>query len=159
MFLLKFINKIFFFFVLCLGYARPPKDLILMPPLNSYGVKIIRDKNVTFTSEQPEFDESAKIKTLFDVKGRSRPNRSGSIVATVAVGTVVFPFRWSADGKWVAVRVDESGLKLWMPKTALPKMDQKFKLMGSGKTASSSAGKSANQESSVSDSDSETEEE
>lgn len=127
-------------FVLLLE-ARPPKDLIIEPPARQSGTPIIRDKNVTFTNTHPEKDEEPvveEIKVLFNVKGRSRPHRSGNVLSVLKAGAVVEPFRRSSDKKWVGVVVQSSGLKVWIPVASLPPLTEKFKLAKTQSKSSSS---------------------
>jgi len=110
--------------------ARPVEDQILLPPVKQKGVRILRNKNVTFTNEQPdERGGSGLVKTIYSVKGRSRPDRTGKVLSQISSGSIVTPFRFSKDKKWVAVIVRSSGIRVWVPLSALPKIDTKFRLV------------------------------
>ena len=109
--------------------ARPFEDQVLLPPPTQRGAKILRNKNVTFTNDQPEERGGyGVVKTLFAVKGRSQPHRSGKVLSQIKSGSVVTPFRESKDKKWIAVIVRSSGIRVWVPRSALPKLDQKLRL-------------------------------
>src|SRR5688572_21094977 len=100
---------LFIFSPLCL--ARPPQDLILMPPVRQKGMRILRNKNITFTNEQPEERGGpGLIRTRYVVRGRSRPDRTGKVLSQITSGSVVTPFKWSKDKKWIAVIVRSSGV-------------------------------------------------
>lgn len=112
--------------------ARPYEDQILLPPPKEKGVRILRNKNITYTNEQPEEQsESALVKTLYSVKGRSRPDRSGKVLSQIKEGSVVTPFKVSKDTKWIAVIVRNSGVRVWIPRSSVPKLDDKLKLVRS----------------------------
>ncbi len=109
--------------------ARPFEDQILLPPAKQKGVRILRNKNVTFTNEQPdERGGSGLVKTLYSVKGRSRPDRTGKVLSQITSGSIVTPFRLSKDKKWIAVIVRSSGIRVWIPLSSIPKIDSKFRL-------------------------------
>lgn len=109
--------------------ARPYEDLILLPPAKQKGVRILRNKNVTFTNEQPdERGGSGLVKTIYNVKGRSRPDRTGKVLSQITKGSIVTPFRYSKDKKWIAVIVRSSGIRVWIPLSSVPKLDSKFRL-------------------------------
>lgn len=119
-----------FFFLLSFTEARPFEDQILPPPPKTKGVRILRNKNVTFTNEQPEErGGSGLVKTLFPVKGRSRPDRSGKVLSQIPSQSIVTPFKISRDKKWIAIIVRSSGVRAWVPKSSLPKLDEKFRLV------------------------------
>ncbi len=131
---------LFLFFTLLLN-ARPPQDLILDPPQRPGGTRIIRDKNVTFTSTHPDKEEevAVAIRIKVAVKGRSRPYRNGNVLSQLKAGSIVEPFRWSGDKKWVGVKVKQSGLRVWVPVSSLPPLDEKFKLIKKAQSKSSAS--------------------
>jgi hypothetical protein len=113
--------------------ARPYSDLILLPPAKQKGVRILRNKNITYTNEQPEErGGTGLVKTLYAVKGRSRPDRSGKVLSQINGASVVTPFRLSKDKKWIAVVVRSSGVRVWIPKSSVPKLDKNLRLSKQG---------------------------
>lgn len=122
--------------------ARPPKDLILMPPAREKGMRVIRNKNITFTNEQPEEIQKNQIATTFSVKGRSRPDRSGRVLSLITAKSIVTPLKRSEDKKWIAVIVKKSGIRVWVPKASLPELDanlKKAKPLSAQKSSASSS--------------------
>lgn len=111
------------------AYASQPEGLVLRPPFQPSGIKVIRNKNITFVDDESfkkdmeleRSESSVLFKTKFKVKARSRPNRSGSVVTVLEKGEVVEPLRDSEDGKWKAVFVKKTELKVWVPSSALSK--------------------------------------
>ncbi|MEZ4814533.1 MAG: hypothetical protein R3A80_04915 [Bdellovibrionota bacterium] len=127
---MRVLGFLLLFFSLNFVEARPFEDQILPPPPKVKGVRILRNKNVTFTNEQPEErGGSGLVKTLFSVKGRSRPDRTGKVLSQIPSQSIVTPFKLSRNKKWVAVIVRSSGVRAWVPKSALPKLDAKFRLV------------------------------
>lgn len=119
-----------FLFFSSLLEARPYEDMILLPPPKQKGIRILRNKNITYTNEQPEErGGSGLVKTLYVVKGRSRPDRTGKVLSQISGGSVVTPFKFSRDAKWIAVIVRSSGIRVWIPRASVPKIDEKFKLV------------------------------
>jgi hypothetical protein len=153
-----FILKYFFLLITLLatlGFSRPPRDMIIMPPAREKGVRVIRNKHITFTNEQPDQIVKQQILTLYSVKGRSRPDRSGRVLSLIDAKSIVNPFKWSKDKKWVGVTVKKSGIRVWIPKSAVPPLGPDFKKIGS--TKKSKSRKSDNQESSPSSDEADTE--
>jgi hypothetical protein len=120
-----------FVFLICVAslQARAPVDQILQPPVKSKGMRVLRNKNITYTNEQPEEKNGAgAIRTIYEVKGRSRPDRSGKVLSQIEKDSEVTPFKWSRDKKWIAVIVRTSGVRVWVPKSALPTLGKNLKL-------------------------------
>ncbi len=131
-------KKYFYYLSICFAqlffaqnvFSRPAQDQILLPPAKEEGMRILRNKNITYTNEQVEEKDAVQfVATIFTVKGRSRPDRSGKVLSQLSVGSLVKPFKWSRDKKWVAVIVKSSGVRAWLPKAALPELDEKFKVV------------------------------
>ncbi len=118
-------------------FARPEEDQVLLPPPKERGVRILRNKNITFTNEQPEEKGgSGIVKTVYSVKGRSRPDREGKVLSQISQNSIVTPFKWSRDRKWIAVIVRSSGVRVWVPTSALPKLDKNLKLVNKAESSS-----------------------
>jgi hypothetical protein len=139
-----YILKYFFLSLFAMyAYARPPRDLILMPPPRAQGIRVIRNKHITFTNEQPDQIVKDQILTLHTVKGRSRPDRSGRVLSVIQPRSIVIPFKASQDKKWIALTVKKSGIRVWVPKVALPPLDSNFKKIGSNKKKKTRSQKSS----------------
>jgi hypothetical protein len=125
----KFYFALLSFVLVSAAYARPPEDQILLPTAKKKGMRILRNKNITYTNDQPDEKEGAEpIRIVYDVKGRSRPDRGGKVLSQIMRDSVVTPFKSSRDKKWVAVIVKTSGVRVWIPRTALPALDKNLKL-------------------------------
>jgi hypothetical protein len=109
------------------SFASQPSGLVLTPPLQPRGVRILRNKHITYSDKEERIDDQEVYKTKFKVKGRSRPGRSGSVTSIIDSGEIVEPFRESEDGKWKAVLVKKSDLKVWIPSASLTKKKIKKK--------------------------------
>jgi len=120
---------IFLFFCLSFeAFSRAPEDEILLPPMRYKNVRILRNKNVTFTNEQPDEKGASNIvRTEYSVKGRSFPDRTGRVVSQINSGSPVTPLKWSKDKKWVAVTVLGSGVRAWVPRSVLPPLDKNLR--------------------------------
>ena len=134
--------QVLFFIVLIFSlndfaFARPEEDQVLLPAPKERGVRILRNKNITFTNEQPEEKGgSGVVKTVYAVKGRSRPDREGKVLSQISENSIVTPFKWSRDRKWIAVIVRSSGVRVWVPTSALPKLDKNLKLVNKAEASS-----------------------
>jgi hypothetical protein len=110
--------------------ARAPEDYIQFPPAQKRGVRIIRNKNVTFTNDQPSAssDKQSNIVAAYNVSGRSRPNRNGRVLSNIRKGSVLNPIRISADKRWIAVVVVRSGIRAWVPRSVIPNLEDDLKI-------------------------------
>ena len=111
------------FFFSFFSFASQPSGLVLPPPILPGSMRILRNKHITYSSEdenkKQKVEEVIIYKTKFKVKGRSRPNRSGSVMSVIDEGEIVEPIKDSEDKKWKAVIVKKSELRVWVPMTAL----------------------------------------
>jgi hypothetical protein len=116
-----------------IGNASQPEGLVLRPPFQKSGIKVIRNKNITFVDDEDfkknkqeaQSDSKVVYKTKYKVKGRSLPSRSGSVISVLEKGEVVEPIKDSEDGKWKAVYIKKNELKVWLPISTLTKKKAK----------------------------------
>lgn len=106
------------------SFAAQPAGLVLSPPIHPRGMRILRNKHITYADDEVEKkemkgEEEVVLRTKFRVKGRSRPSRAGSVMSVIDGGELVEPIKDSKDGKWKAVLVKKSDIKVWVPSTAL----------------------------------------
>jgi hypothetical protein len=109
------------------SFAAQPAGLILPPPIHPKGMRVLRNKHITYSDEEFEKKEKKEIKgeeevvlrTRFKVKGRSRPSRDGSVMAVIDGDELVEPIKDSKDRKWKAILVKKTDIKVWVPSTAL----------------------------------------
>ncbi len=123
-FLIIFLSFIGFF-----SYASQPEGLVLKPPSVAVPRRILRNKNITFVDED-DLNKKVKVKnndkvllyeTKYRVKGRSRPSRTGSVIALIESGEIVEAIKNSKDGRWRAVYFKKNDIKVWVPVSALSK--------------------------------------
>jgi hypothetical protein len=87
-------------------------------------MRILRNKHITYSDDDVEKkemkgEEEVVLRTRFKVKGRSRPSRDGSVMAVIDGDELVELIKDSKDGKWKAILVKKSDVKVWVPSTAL----------------------------------------
>ena len=106
------------------SFAAQPAGLVLPPPIHPRGMRILRNKHITYSDDDVEKkemkgEEEVVLRTRFKVKGRSRPSRDGSVMAVIDGDELVELIKDSKDGKWKAILVKKSDVKVWVPSTAL----------------------------------------
>jgi hypothetical protein len=111
------------------SYSSQPEGLVLKPPADPVPRRILRNKNITFVDEE-NLNKKVKVQTndkvllyetKYRVKGRSRPSRTGSVVAVIDSGEIVEAIKDSEDGRWKAVYFKKKDIKVWVPISALSK--------------------------------------
>lgn len=106
------------------SFAAQPAGLILPPPIHPKGMRVLRNKHITYSDDDVEkkemkVEEEVVLRTRFKVKGRSRPSRDGSVMAVIDGDELVEPIKDSKDRKWKAILVKKTDIKVWVPSTSL----------------------------------------
>ncbi len=106
------------------SFSAQPAGLVLPPPIRPRGMRILRNKHITYSNDDVEKketkgEEEVVLRTRFKVKGRSRPSRDGSVMAVIDGDELVELIKDSKDRKWKAILVKKSDVKVWVPSTAL----------------------------------------
>jgi hypothetical protein len=118
------------FFALPLA-ARPPED-----PVEFYKIEnptrkqkiVLRDSDVVFTSEDldQKFKDPRVLAIQFDIEGRSLPGRRGQVLEKFYKGNFVKALFRSRDKRWLAVESLKTSKKRWIPRSAVPAIDDKI---------------------------------
>ena len=119
--------------------AAPPIDLTVVgskdgePEKKLKSIRSIKQSDLIFTEDHNQFNVKVPKdagRMLYDVRGRSLPNRSGRVLFTLNEGDFVKHMKDSKDGKWLMLQTLETqARRAWVPiasvKLATPKTETK----------------------------------